>query len=81
LRTGLSSTVSGLSSRNGIDKPVLNVFRMFGMMAGDCVKVESSGTAGLDAIGQTDVRQKPDIDALAAHSDRHIANLSRSYHG
>ena len=31
---------------NGIDKPVLNLFRMAGLMRGDRVKVESSGAAG-----------------------------------
>ena len=35
---------------NGIDKAVLNVFRMAGMMRGDQVKVSSSGAAGLDSI-------------------------------
>ena len=30
---------------NGIDKPVLNFFRMAGMMSGDRVKVESNGGA------------------------------------
>src|SRR5581483_5460745 len=34
---------------NGVDKPVLNVFRMAGLMRGDRVKVESSGAVGLDA--------------------------------
>ena len=34
---------------NGIDKPVLNVFRMLGMMTGDRLKVDTSGAAKLDA--------------------------------
>ena len=35
---------------NGVDKPVLNFFRMAGMMKGDRVKVESTGGLGLDKI-------------------------------
>src|SRR5262249_1603604 len=35
---------------NGIDKPVLNVFRMAGLMRGERVKVESSGRVALEAI-------------------------------
>ena len=35
---------------NGIDKPVLNVFRMFGRMGGDRLTVDSSGALPLDAI-------------------------------
>ena len=65
---------------NGIDKPVLNVFRMLGMMRGDRVKVESSGAIDVDTLAQTGVRQKPDIDALAARSDGDIAVLAWNYH-
>ena len=33
---------------NGVDKPVLNVFRMLGMMTGDRVAVDQFGAATLD---------------------------------
>jgi xylan 1,4-beta-xylosidase len=65
---------------NGVDKPVLNVFRMFGMMLGDRLKVESSGGVGVDAILATGVRQNPDIDALATRSGHDIAVLAWNYH-
>ena len=35
---------------NGVDLPVLNVFRMFGKMGGQRLAVKSSGDAGLEAI-------------------------------
>ena len=35
---------------NGIDKPVLNVFRMLGLMSGDRVAVESTGSLPLDEV-------------------------------
>jgi xylan 1,4-beta-xylosidase len=65
---------------NGIDKPVLNVFRMAGMMRGNRVKVESSGSVPLTAIAKDGVREKPDLDALAVHSDHDISVLAWNYH-
>jgi xylan 1,4-beta-xylosidase len=65
---------------NGIDKPVLNVFRMFGLMLGDRVRVDSKGALGLDAILTSGVRQQPDIDAMATRSDHEISVMSWNYH-
>jgi len=65
---------------NGIDKPVLNVFRMAGLMRGNRVKSESRGRVPLDAILAEGVRRNPDVDALAVHSDRGISVLSWNYH-
>ncbi|MGO9260930.1 MAG: GH39 family glycosyl hydrolase [Bryobacteraceae bacterium] len=65
---------------NGIDKPVLNLFRMAGLMSGDRVKTESSGAAGVDGILQSGVRGVGDIDALATRAQRQIAVLVWNYH-
>jgi xylan 1,4-beta-xylosidase len=65
---------------NGVDKPVLNVFRMAGIMRGDLVRVESSGAAGLDVIVRNGVRDNPDVDALATRSDRQISVMVWNYH-
>jgi xylan 1,4-beta-xylosidase len=65
---------------NGIDKPVLNVFRMFGMMSGDRVKTNSSGAVPLDTLVDTGVRQGPDVDAFATRSAREVAVLVWNYH-
>ena len=65
---------------NGIDKPVLNVFRMLGLMRGDAVKVQSSGALPLDSIVNAGVRRNPDIDALAVRSDHTISVLVWNYH-
>src|SRR5262249_47522144 len=51
---------------NGIDLPVMNVFRMFSLMGGRRVDVQSSGEVGLDAILAKGVRGAPDVSALAA---------------
>ena len=65
---------------NGVDKPVLNVFRMFGMMAGDRVKTGSSSAVALDTLIQTGVRQGPDVDSLATRDTREAAVLVWNYH-
>lgn len=54
---------------NGIDKPVLNVFRMAGLLSGERVAVTSTGEVSLDAMLQSGVLQSPDIDALATRTD------------
>jgi xylan 1,4-beta-xylosidase len=55
---------------NGIDKPVLNFFRMAAKMSGERVDVESSGAVPMDAILATGVRGAPDVDALATVDGR-----------
>ena len=65
---------------NGVDKPVLNTFRMAGLMDGARVKVESSGAQGLDKVLTEGVRQNPDIDALATRSEHKAAVLVWNYH-
>jgi xylan 1,4-beta-xylosidase len=65
---------------NGVDKPVLNVFRMAGLMSGNRVKVESTAAVPLDAILKDGVRGAPDIDALASRSDRNVAVMTWNYH-
>ena len=65
---------------NGLDKPVLNVFRMLGMMRGDRVRVESSDAAPIERIRDQGVREDPDVHALAARSGRNVTVLLWNYH-
>ena len=65
---------------NGIDKPVLNLFRMLGLMQGDRVEVQSSGASNLNEILERGVERVPDIDGLAAKSARNITVLVWNYH-
>jgi xylan 1,4-beta-xylosidase len=65
---------------NGIDKPVLNLFRMAALIEGDRVRVESGGAMSLDDILRSGVREKPDIDALATKRDRGLSVLLWNYH-
>ena len=64
---------------NGVDKPVLNVFRMAGLMRGDRVKASSDGSVDMDTIVASGVRQKPDVGALAAASDHRLSVLVWNY--
>jgi xylan 1,4-beta-xylosidase len=65
---------------NGVDKPILNLFRMAGMLSGDRVKVESSGAVDLDKLLAAGVREQADVNALATVADREMAVLAWNYH-
>ncbi|MDG3006371.1 GH39 family glycosyl hydrolase [Paludisphaera mucosa] len=65
---------------NGIDLPVLNVFRMFSLMGGRRLDVQSSGAVGLDAILENGVRAAPDVSALASFDGASLAILAWHYH-
>jgi xylan 1,4-beta-xylosidase len=51
---------------NGIDLPVMNVFRMFAKMGGERLAVEDSADLGLAAMIHSPVREKPDVYAVAS---------------
>lgn len=65
---------------NGVDKPVLNVFRMAGLMRGTRVKTSSTGQIPLDDILTNGVRQAPDVDALATKAEHQAAVMLWNYH-
>ena len=65
---------------NGIDLPVLNVFRMFSKMSGQRLAAESSGAVSLDAILKDGVRAKPDVSALASLDGKKLSVLVWHYH-
>jgi xylan 1,4-beta-xylosidase len=56
-------------STNGVNKPVLNVFRMFGLMKGDIAEAISSAPLTAGEMIQNSVRDAADINALASISD------------
>ncbi|MDR7131599.1 xylan 1,4-beta-xylosidase [Algoriphagus sp. 4150] len=71
---------------NGVDKPVLNVFRMFGLMGGQRVSVsggKNHGTLayGLDSILKSSVRgEAQDINAFASIDKNTAAAMVWNYH-
>jgi len=65
---------------NGVDKPVLNVFRMAALMSGERVMTSSTGQVPLDDILSKGVTQTPDVDAIATKADREAAVMLWNYH-
>jgi xylan 1,4-beta-xylosidase len=66
---------------NGIDKPVLNVFRMFGMMTGQRVEVKGNQKYNFIMVRDSSVRgENADIDALASKDERSAAVMLWHYH-
>jgi xylan 1,4-beta-xylosidase len=67
-------------STNGIHKPVLNAFKMLGMLQGRCIPVTSSGALGLNRILEKGIRDEPDIDGLAVTTEEYVQTLIWNYH-
>jgi xylan 1,4-beta-xylosidase len=65
---------------NGLDKPVLSVFRMLGMMTGNRLAVDNPDAAALEAMLSGGVKGRPDIHAIASADDRSITVLVSNYH-
>lgn len=65
---------------NGIDKPILNLFRMLAQMSGERVQATSSGSVPLATQVATGVRENPDVDVLATHEGRQAAIMLWNYH-
>jgi xylan 1,4-beta-xylosidase len=64
---------------NGVDKPVLNVFRMLGRMPALRVQATSTGAASLDSILREGIRGAPDLAAMAARDGRKLSALIWNY--
>jgi xylan 1,4-beta-xylosidase len=65
---------------NGVDKPVLNVFRMFGMMKGKRVEVNGNRMYDLKTFVDSSVRSQPDIGGLASKDKRSLTIMVWNYH-
>ena len=65
---------------NGIDKPVLNVFRMYGLMNENKITVINKNAITLDTLLKSGVRGKPDIGTLASADRKGAALMVWNYH-
>jgi xylan 1,4-beta-xylosidase len=65
---------------HGVDKPVLNVFRMFGMMKGQRVSVASDGGLNVNDIISEGVRKGNDVHAIASKDQHSISVMVWNYH-
>jgi len=65
---------------NGIDKPVLNAFRMFGLVGMARVNASSSGAVPSVEVVRDGVRGRPDINVIAASKEHEVEILVWNYH-
>jgi xylan 1,4-beta-xylosidase len=65
---------------NGVDKPVLNVFRMFGLMRGNRVEVTGNRMYSLQQFTDSSVRGTTDIGGLATKDEHSAFVLIWNYH-
>jgi xylan 1,4-beta-xylosidase len=65
---------------NGVDKPVLNVFRMLGLLGSERIKATSSGGLRPEDVIREGVRGQPDIGVIAARREHEVEVLIWNYH-
>jgi len=65
---------------NGIDKPVLNLFRMFSRMNGRRLPAQSDAAQPLDTVLREGVRGKPEVSASACLDPPTVSVLAWHYH-
>ena len=64
---------------NGVDKPVLNFFRMAGLLGEKRVKATSSGALDVASILKSGVPGQADVDTIATRGDRKVSVLVWHY--
>jgi xylan 1,4-beta-xylosidase len=64
---------------HGIDKPVMNFFRMAGMLGGERVAATSSGGIPAQSVVTAGVRERPEIDAMATRSGKTASVMLWNY--
>ena len=65
---------------DGIDKPVLNAFRLMGKLGGEWVKTESDGKLPLDQVVAQSVAVVADVNAVATRNGNEVNVLVWNYH-
>ena len=63
-----------------VDKAVLNVFRMMGMMSGQYVSVSNSGALPIEQVLGDSVRSSADLGVVATRSEHKLEVLLWNYH-
>jgi len=62
-----------------VDKPILNAFRMFGLLQRERVQAVSNGQINLDEILQNSARSRPDVRAIATRGSHAVSVLVWNY--
>ncbi|WP_158793959.1 beta-xylosidase [Granulicella sp. L60] len=63
-----------------VDKPVLNVFRMLGMLGGEYVRATSTGALPMEQMLKDSVRGAADVRAVATRGEHQVDVLVWNYH-
>jgi xylan 1,4-beta-xylosidase len=64
---------------HGIDKPVLNIFRMFSVMKGNRIQVKGDNEFNATDIITNGVREKNDINAIASKNKNSVCIMIWNY--
>ena len=64
---------------HGVDKPVMQVFRMFGLMEGERIRAASTAAASLASILASSVRKRDDVNVLATRAAHSVSVLVWNY--
>lgn len=65
---------------NGVDKPVMNVFRMYGKMGGKRIEVTGNQAYDYIRVRDSSVRREADINALASLDNKTASVMVWNYH-
>lgn len=65
---------------DGIDKPVLNAFRLMGKLRGEWLRTESDGALPIDQVVAESVTGAPDVNAVATRYGKEVDILLWNYH-
>jgi xylan 1,4-beta-xylosidase len=65
---------------NGIDKPVLNAFRMFGLLGSERLRATSSAALATNEVLRAGVRKEPDVNVIASRKEHELEALIWNYH-
>ena len=65
---------------NGIDKPVLNAFRMFGLLGSERLRATSSAALATEDVLRAGVRKEPDVNVIASRREHEVEALIWNYH-
>lgn len=64
---------------DGVNKPVFNAFRMFGLLGSERVEAASSAALGTEQVVSSGVRGQPDVNVIAARKPREMEVLIWNY--
>ncbi len=65
---------------NGVDKPVLNVFRMYGKLGGKLLPLTSTGALTVQEILKNGVIAAPDVSGIATRQGNSVGVVLWNYH-